>query len=174
MSQLDNEQLVDDRQEFSALGEKIIDVNNPDIQAQKELAPDVVESNIVASNIVASEQGNASNELNNELNEAEPQKTQQHVYVCQYRTCKKDGAEKVLAAFLAEDLPNVIVSECGCLGLCGSGPMIVVEPDDVYYWRVRASEVAAIAEHHLRGGEPIPSMLHPRVHPDPQQFRSGN
>jgi (2Fe-2S) ferredoxin len=99
--------------------------------------------------------------------------TQKQVYVCMYRTCQKDGSAQVLAALQAQDLPNVIVSECGCMGLCGSGPMVMVAPDDIYYWRVRVSEVAAIAEHHLRGGVPIASMMHPRVHPDPQQFMPG-
>jgi (2Fe-2S) ferredoxin len=81
---------------------------------------------------------------------------------------KKMVRSKVLAAFQAEDLPNVSVSECGCMGLCGSGPMVMVAPDNVYYWRVRANEVPAIAEQHLRGGEPIPSMLHPSLHPHPR------
>ncbi|WP_019499180.1 (2Fe-2S) ferredoxin domain-containing protein [Pseudanabaena sp. PCC 6802] len=88
------------------------------------------------------------------------------VFVCQNRTCRKDGSERILAALKAQSPANVEVIACGCLGLCGAGPMILVTPENMYYWRVRKSEVPVLIEQHLIGGKPVKSMLHPRLHLD--------
>ncbi len=72
--------------------------------------------------------------------------------VCQNRTCRKQGAAKVLAAFEAQPFPEVTVSGCGCLGQCGNGPIVLILPDRVWYSRVHPSEVPLLVEQHLRGG----------------------
>jgi (2Fe-2S) ferredoxin len=90
------------------------------------------------------------------------------VFVCQNRTCVKQGATVVLKEFEARISPDWEVIGTGCLGQCGNGPMVRVLPEDVWYWRVRPDEVAAIAEHHLRDGQPIESMLYPPFHSPPQ------
>lgn len=86
------------------------------------------------------------------------------VLVCQHRTCKKDGAAKVLATLQQQKIVDVNVEACGCLGLCGSGPIVVVLPDNVYYWRVTPKKVQAIITTHLLGNVEITSMMHPRLH----------
>ncbi|TYQ25734.1 (2Fe-2S) ferredoxin domain-containing protein [Pseudanabaena sp. UWO311] len=88
------------------------------------------------------------------------------VLVCQHRTCTKDGAAKVLTTFQQLKIANVSVEACGCLGLCGSGPIVVVLPDNVYYWRVTQKKAQAIIATHLLGNLEIPSMMHPRLHPN--------
>lgn len=87
------------------------------------------------------------------------------ILVCQHLTCKKDGAAKVLATLQQQKIVNVSVETCGCLGLCGSGPIVVVLPDNVYYWHVTPKKAQAIMETHLLGNVEIPSMMHPRLHP---------
>ena len=86
------------------------------------------------------------------------------VLVCQHRTCSKDGAAQVLATLQQKKIINVSVEACGCLGLCGSGPIVVVLPDNVYYWHVTPKKAQAIIETHLLGDVAIPSMMHPRLH----------
>lgn len=88
------------------------------------------------------------------------------VLVCQYRTCLKDGAQKVLATFQQEPIPNVTIKASGCLGLCGSGPMVVVLPDNVYYWHINPKKAQAIVTTHLLGNTQIQSIMHPRLHPN--------
>ncbi len=88
------------------------------------------------------------------------------VLVCQHRTCKKDGAAKVLATLQQQKIINVNVEACGCLGLCGSGSMVLVLPDNVYYWHVTPKKAQAIIETHLLGNVAIASMMHPRLHPN--------
>ena len=86
------------------------------------------------------------------------------VLICQHRTCTKDGAAKILEIFEQQKISNVTVKACGCMGLCGSGPMVVVLPDNVYYWQVTPQKAQAIIETHLLEDTPIQSMMHPRLH----------
>lgn len=88
----------------------------------------------------------------------------QRVLVCQNRTCRKQGACKVLAAFQAQSVPEVEVASSGCLGQCGMGPMVLVLPEEVWYCGVRVDEVAAIAQRHLREGKPVTAMLYKKFH----------
>ena len=86
------------------------------------------------------------------------------VLVCQNRTCCKYGAKKVLAAFEANSVPGVEVVGCGCLGQCGNGPMVLVEPEQVWYCGVRSQEVSVVVDKHLRGEYPVKAMLYRKFH----------
>lgn len=86
------------------------------------------------------------------------------VRVCQNRTCKKQGAAKVLAAFEASPVAGVDVMASGCLGQCGNGPMVLVLPDLVWYCGVKPSEVPQVIEQHLCDGKPVSAMLYRRFH----------
>ncbi|NMG10068.1 (2Fe-2S) ferredoxin domain-containing protein [Brasilonema sp. UFV-L1] len=87
------------------------------------------------------------------------------VRVCQNRTCRKQGAAKVLTAFEALPTPEVTVTGSSCLGQCGNGPMVLVLPDMVWYSRVLPTEVPLVVEQHLRGGQRVTKMLYYRFHP---------
>ncbi len=50
------------------------------------------------------------------------------VRVCQNRTCKKQGAVKVLAAFTALPIPGVTVTASSCLGQSGNWPIVLILP----------------------------------------------
>ena len=71
--------------------------------------------------------------------------------VCQNRTCRKQGSAKVLAAFQTFDIPNITVEKSGCLGKCGSGPMVLVLPEEVWYSRVFPEQVSTILEENFLG-----------------------
>ncbi len=84
--------------------------------------------------------------------------------VCQNRTCCKQGASVVLAAFQAHPVPGVTVTGCGCLGQCGNGPMVLILPDEVWYSSVYPDEVPVVVERHLLNGRPVTAMLYPKFH----------
>jgi (2Fe-2S) ferredoxin len=97
-----------------------------------------------------------------------PADGQKLVLVCQFRTCKRDGSLAVLAELLAQTKllnDRVQVQETGCLGLCGSGPIVMVCPGEYYYWQVRRKDVQVIVAQHLIKDEPVIGMLHPRLYP---------
>jgi len=92
------------------------------------------------------------------------QASSRQVLVCQSRSCRKLGGARVLAAFQTLPVTEVTVIGSGCLGECGSGPMVLVTPEQIWYSGVHASEVPAVVERHLRGGRPVWSMLYPKYH----------
>ena len=90
------------------------------------------------------------------------------VRVCLNRTCRKQGAKLVLAAFEANFVPGITVTGSACLGQCGNGPMVLVLPDVVWYCSVRPNQVPLIIEQHLLGGKKVRHMLYRRFHKSEQ------
>ena len=69
--------------------------------------------------------------------------------VCHHKTCTQQGAADVLAV-LRQELPAAVkIQERACLGQCGSGPIIVVLPEEVWYRHVASEDVPAIVQHHF-------------------------
>ncbi|MEC4865056.1 MAG: (2Fe-2S) ferredoxin domain-containing protein [Jaaginema sp. PMC 1078.18] len=71
------------------------------------------------------------------------------ILVCQNRTCRKQGSGKVLTALQQNPTANVEVRGCGCLGQCGSGPIVLVLPEKVWYRGVKPGEVQAVVAENL-------------------------
>jgi len=86
------------------------------------------------------------------------------VLVCQNRSCRKQGAAAVLAAFQKAPVNDVRVVSSSCLGQCGNGPMVLVTPEQIWYSRVHPDEVCAVVERHLQNGHPVRAMLYPKYH----------
>lgn len=87
------------------------------------------------------------------------------VLVCRNKTCSAQGSAEVLAAFEERAPEGVAVRRSGCLGQCGSGPMVLVEPEETWYSQVRASDVGEIVVRHLAGDRPVVRKLYPVFHP---------
>jgi len=92
------------------------------------------------------------------------------VLVCQHRSCLRVGSAEVLAAFEAAQAPGIFVSASDCMGQCGSGPTVKVAPDNIWYCRVKTTDVPAIVEQHLQADKPVETLLHPRFHPQIDAF----
>lgn len=91
------------------------------------------------------------------------------VLVCQSRSCRKQGAAAVLAAFQKIPVTDVTIISSTCLGQCGNGPMVLMMPEQIWYSAVHPSEVPAVVKRHLQCGCPVVSMLYPKYHqPDRQ------
>ena len=86
------------------------------------------------------------------------------VLVCQYQSCLANGAAEVLAQFLANPVADVTIVGSECQGQCNMGVTVRVLPDEVWYCRVKSEQVAAIVEQHLKQGNPVSALLHPRFH----------
>ena len=90
------------------------------------------------------------------------------VLVCQHETCPRQGAAAVLKAFKSQAPSDVEVISVGCLGECGSGPMVMVRPEEIWYAHVAVGDVPKIVEQHLQGGKPVREKLYPKFHPHKQ------
>jgi (2Fe-2S) ferredoxin/SAM-dependent methyltransferase len=89
-----------------------------------------------------------------------------HVLVCTQDKpegvpcCARKGGPRLLEALRAEVegqglVDDVLVTSCGCLGLCDRGPNVVVYPEGRWYTEARPEEAQRIAKEHLAAGEPV-------------------
>lgn len=87
------------------------------------------------------------------------------VLVCQYVSCCANGSREVLESFQANQVPEIEVIPSECQGQCNMGPTVRVLPDEIWYCRVKPEDVLEIMQQHLKDGEPVERLLHPRFHP---------
>ena len=87
------------------------------------------------------------------------------VFVCLYVNCLRHGSEAVLQAFQENPVADVEVIASVCQGQCNMGATIRVLPDNIWYCRVKPEDVTEIVQQHLKNGEPVDRLLHPRIHP---------
>jgi (2Fe-2S) ferredoxin len=89
-----------------------------------------------------------------------------HVFACAQQKpdglpcCHARGAEATINALRREVgarglADTVLITQCGSMGLCESGPNLVVYPEGVWYSGVRPEDVAEIVESHFRNGLPV-------------------
>ena len=89
-----------------------------------------------------------------------------HVFVCDQHKpegvpcCSVRGSGKVLDAFereiKAQRLEDEIqITTCGSLGLCESGPNVIVYPDGIWYSGVKPEDVAEIVQSHFQENQPV-------------------
>lgn len=87
-----------------------------------------------------------------------------HVLVCAGGDCKKRGSKNVRKALKGElrasgILGDVRVDTVDCLGLCKSGPNVVVydgaEPKGTWYLGLEEADIPEIVEQHLKEGTPV-------------------
>jgi (2Fe-2S) ferredoxin len=58
---------------------------------------------------------------------------------------------------------RVMVNRTYCLKHCSRGPVIAVQPDNVWYAGVREADLPAICDAHGEGGPPIERLLMPDI-----------
>jgi (2Fe-2S) ferredoxin len=94
-----------------------------------------------------------------------PDSLTRNISICQHQSCQRHGSAEVLNAFRQIPLPpGVTVHESGCLGQCSSGPTVKVNPDNIWYCRVKPTDIPVIVEQHLEQGEAVDALLNPRIH----------
>ncbi len=85
--------------------------------------------------------------------------------VCTGTGCVSTGGFKVRDAL--EDVikskgleKEFLVVGTGCNGFCAMGPIIVVQPDGIFYQKVTEKDLEEIVDQHLLGGTPVERLLH--------------
>jgi len=85
------------------------------------------------------------------------------VRACCGTACIASGAEKVVAELEAaakQKGVEVEVVKTGCQGLCQKGPVMRVEPSDIFYQRVRKNNMAKIVDYTIVSGIPYREHLY--------------
>jgi len=70
----------------------------------------------------------------------------------------RDGLAKELAAKGLDK--EWLVVGTGCNGFCGQGPIMVVQPEGVFYQHLTEKNLPRIVEEHLMGGTPVADCLY--------------
>ena len=88
-----------------------------------------------------------------------------HLLVCAGTGCVSCGAFEVRRA-LEEEVRRrgldreVLVAATGCNGFCERGPIVLVQPDGIFYQRLRTADVPRIVEEHLLKGRPVRELMY--------------
>ena len=87
------------------------------------------------------------------------------VRVCRGSGCAASGSEEITKAFEEtikanglEERVKIIIT--GCHGLCEMGPIVIINPGDILYTRVKAEDVKEVVESHLLNGEIIERLVY--------------
>ena len=93
-----------------------------------------------------------------------------HIVICTQQKaenvtcCAAAGSCSVLDAFYRELgaaglSDDAIVSTCGCLGLCDSGPVTTIYPEASWYVKLTPADVKEIVASHIGKGQPVERLL---------------
>jgi NADH-quinone oxidoreductase subunit F len=88
-----------------------------------------------------------------------------HLLVCAGTGCVSCGAFEIRRA-LEEEVRRrgldreVLVVATGCNGFCERGPIVLVQPDGVFYQRLTVADVPLLVEEHLVKGRPVPRLMY--------------
>ena len=58
---------------------------------------------------------------------------------------------------------DFLVVATGCNGFCGQGPIMVVQPEGVFYQKLKEQDVTRVIEEHLVGGKPVQELMYAEI-----------
>lgn len=80
--------------------------------------------------------------------------------ICGGTGCRAYGAEKVLAAAREQTNDSVAVRMTGCHGFCEKGPIVVLQPQGIFYQRVEPKDVGEIINETITRERVIERLLY--------------
>jgi NADH:ubiquinone oxidoreductase subunit F (NADH-binding)/(2Fe-2S) ferredoxin len=87
------------------------------------------------------------------------------ILVCESTACASSKSAEIRVALEREIIrlglvDRIEVGFTGCHGFCQRGPIVVVEPEGIFYCQVKPGDANEIAESHLAGGEPVKRLFY--------------
>jgi len=88
-----------------------------------------------------------------------------HLLVCAGTGCVSCGSFKIKEALEKEvkkrDLQDQVqVVATGCNGFCERGPIVLVQPDGIFYQLLKVEDVPLLVEEHLLKGRPVKKLMY--------------
>ncbi len=85
--------------------------------------------------------------------------------LCGGTGCHSTGSRAFRRALEAEiKVKNLVdevkVVETGCNGFCAVGPVMLVQPEKIFYQKLQVEDAAELVEQHLLNGEPLKKRLY--------------
>jgi NADH:ubiquinone oxidoreductase subunit F (NADH-binding)/(2Fe-2S) ferredoxin/NAD-dependent dihydropyrimidine dehydrogenase PreA subunit len=93
-----------------------------------------------------------------------------HVYICAGTGCVANQSLEIKEELFREiakcGLENdVRVAITGCNGFCERGPIVVVQPDDIFYQKITKKDIPQLVNDHFVHGRPVERLMY-RSSPD--------
>jgi NADP-reducing hydrogenase subunit HndC len=88
-----------------------------------------------------------------------------HLMVCTGTACVSCGAFDI-KKLLEEEIKKqgldkeVLVVGTGCQGFCAQGPIVVVQPEDIFYQLLSPEDIPFMVEEHFLKGRPVKKMMY--------------
>jgi NADH:ubiquinone oxidoreductase subunit F (NADH-binding)/(2Fe-2S) ferredoxin/NAD-dependent dihydropyrimidine dehydrogenase PreA subunit len=87
------------------------------------------------------------------------------IMLCGGTGCRASGSEEVKEALKAElerhGLNREIrIIETGCNGFCAQGPVAIVQPEGIFYEKLKAENIPYLVEEHFLKGRPVKKFFH--------------
>jgi NADH:ubiquinone oxidoreductase subunit F (NADH-binding)/(2Fe-2S) ferredoxin/NAD-dependent dihydropyrimidine dehydrogenase PreA subunit len=87
------------------------------------------------------------------------------ITICAGTGCLACGCESVTEAFMSELKKDRLEHELeikttGCHGFCERGPLVVIQPQGIFYQRVKPADVKLIMEQTIKGGRVVNKLLY--------------
>jgi NADH-quinone oxidoreductase subunit F len=90
--------------------------------------------------------------------------TQRTILFCHGTGCVSGKAielrEAMVKALDKEGITDVKVDFTGCHGFCQQGPIVVIEPEGVFYTHVGQADISDIVKSHIRDGKPVERLFY--------------
>jgi NADH:ubiquinone oxidoreductase subunit F (NADH-binding)/(2Fe-2S) ferredoxin/NAD-dependent dihydropyrimidine dehydrogenase PreA subunit len=88
-----------------------------------------------------------------------------HLMLCAGTGCVSSGSYKIKDALERELKKRGLSSEVavvmtGCNGFCAQGPVMVVQPDEIFYQRLGEKDIPHLVEEHLLKGRPVERLMY--------------
>ncbi|MCD5402093.1 NAD(P)H-dependent oxidoreductase subunit E [candidate division NPL-UPA2 bacterium] len=83
------------------------------------------------------------------------------VLVCQGTGCISGGAEQIYSSLeRTKSKEGIQIKRTGCHGFCQQGPLVVVEPDGIFYTKVEPDDIPDIVQSLLPEGKPVEHLFY--------------
>ncbi len=88
-----------------------------------------------------------------------------NLLVCTGTGCVSNGAFEIMDALERELAKHSLQNEIslvttGCNGFCANGPIVVVQPDGIFYQKLTVDHIPHLVEEHFLKGRPVPSLMY--------------
>ena len=88
-----------------------------------------------------------------------------YLLICGGTGCHATGSIPIKEALLKEVNGNglaekVKVVETGCNGFCAKGPLLVVQPDNIFYQKLSVEDIPELVQEQLVNGKPVERLLY--------------
>ena len=69
--------------------------------------------------------------------------------------------DKLIKVIKEKNLDNdYLVVSTGCNGFCAAGPIVVVQPEGIFYQKLKEEDIEELVESHLVHGKPVEKFMH--------------